>query len=180
MKGHTYPDLHRITNHPQTAGFDGGRRPTANPAEHGACRPLFHDHAGYRVPPQRRTRQGRATRARRGSLDGARCATLGHAVQDDMAACTACRPRLCVAVVSAVRRLDREPPGGGREGGCEHGAEDANGGRSPRAADPGRAGPCPLARSALTRSLFVLQVPGRFLALTSSGAQRLLGRGRQT
>jgi hypothetical protein len=34
-----------------------------------------------------------AQRAPKGSLDGLQGSTLGHAVQDDMAACTACEAR---------------------------------------------------------------------------------------
>lgn len=54
-------DASRLFQFP--AGFDGGRRPTANPAEQGRGAPLLHDRAGHRAPPRRRTRQGRATRA---------------------------------------------------------------------------------------------------------------------
>ncbi|WP_433705532.1 helix-turn-helix domain-containing protein [Paraburkholderia sacchari] len=53
------------------AGFDGGRRPAANPAEHGRCAPLLHERAGACKPQGRQRRpcglQAPAARTAQGS-----------------------------------------------------------------------------------------------------------------
>jgi len=90
---------HRITKQPHPAWFDGARSATANQAEQGRCAPLFHNRADRcyavttpRLPWALTPSRPRAS-APQGSLDGHQGSRLGHAVQDDTAACTACEAR---------------------------------------------------------------------------------------
>ncbi len=97
-------------------------------------------------------------------LDGHRFFTLGHAVQDDSAACTACTTAFVFRFGSRRAAAHfREPLGGGREGGCEHGAEAASRPQPARSRRPGGRGSPPL--------------PGRFAAPDFILAQHMPGAG---
>jgi len=105
-----------------------------------------------------------AQREPQGSLDGHRFDTLGHAVQDDTAACTACKAApLCAVVFRYAVTADWGAPWG------------RTGGRL-RARSGGRdAAPDLVFRAAPCLALFVLQVTGRAAALVYLCALRAPG-----